>query len=178
MRIRFPLQAAMRDGRSAIIRPFTPEDTEALFEFFQGLPQEVRRFAWDRIDSWELVKAWGEELDHDKAVPLLALDGKKVVGDATIHYREGGPLRRVARVKWLLDPAWRGVGLGRTLIDCFIQMARHNGMRHLTCMLIKDLEVNAIETLRTLGFDSYTIPGYGTDPDGSQHDMVMMILRL
>jgi len=178
MSIRFPLQASLRDGRSALIRPFTAQDTETLFQFFGRLPQDVRRFAWDRIDSWEVVQRWGEELDYEKAVPLLALDGKRVVGDATIHYRDGGPLRLVARIKWLLDPAWRGVGLGRTLVDCFIQMARANGMRHLVCMLIKDLEADAVETLLTLGFESYVIPRYGTDPDGDQHDMVMMILRL
>ena len=28
------------------------------------------------------------------------------------------------------------------------------------------------------GFQGYTIPGYGTDPDGNQHDMIKMVLKL
>lgn len=175
---RFPQEAVLRDGRRLLIRPFTQHDTDALWDFFQRLPVEVRRFAWDRIDNRALIESWGRELDYGKVLPLLALDGTKVVADATLHRREGSPLRLVGRVKWLIDPAYRGAGLGSILINDFVRMARANGLRHLTCMLISDLEADAVETLRHLGFDAYPIPGYGTDPDGNQHDMVKMVLKL
>ena len=29
-----------------------------------------------------------------------------------------------------------------------------------------------------MGFQGHTIPGYGTDPDGNQHDMIKMVLKL
>jgi hypothetical protein len=45
-------------------------------------------------------------------------------------------------------------------------------------MLIADLEADAVRTLADLGFDRYPIPGYGTDPDGNQHDMVKMVCKL
>ena len=45
-------------------------------------------------------------------------------------------------------------------------------------MLISDSEADAVTTLRNLGFEGYTIPGYGTDPDGNQHDMIKMVLKL
>ncbi|HXO18857.1 MAG TPA: GNAT family N-acetyltransferase [Thermoanaerobaculia bacterium] len=175
---RFPQEAVLRDGRRLLLRPFTEHDTEALFGFFQRLPAEVRRFAWDRIDNRALIESWGRELDYDKVLPLLALDGTKIVADATLHFRKGSPLRLVGRIKWLLDPAYRGAGLGTTLINNFISIARWNGLRHLACMLIADLEADAVTTLRGLGFDSYLVPGYGTDPDGNQHDMVKMVLKL
>jgi GNAT superfamily N-acetyltransferase len=175
---RFPQEAVLRDGRRVLIRPFTQHDTDALYSFFQRLPGEVRRFAWDRIDNRALVETWGRELDYDKVLPLLALDGTKVVADATLHRREGSPLRLVGRVKWLLDPQYRGAGLGLTLVNKFIDIARRNGLRHLTCMLIADLEADAVATLKDLGFQSYLVPGYGTDPDGNQHDMVKMVLKL
>jgi GNAT superfamily N-acetyltransferase len=84
----------------------------------------------------------------------------------------------VGRVKWLLDPEYRGQGLGTPLVNDFIAIARSQGLRHLTCMLISDVEEDAVVTLRELGFDEYPIPGYGTDPDGNQHDMVKLVLRL
>ena len=148
---RFPQEAVLRDGRRLLIRPFTAGDTRALYEFFQRLPAEVRRFAWDRIDSWPLVESWGRELDYGKVLPLLALDGSRVVADATLHRRHGSPLRLVGRVKWLIDPEYRGVGLGTTLVNDFIRIARADGLRHLTCMLISDLESDAVETLSGLG---------------------------
>jgi GNAT superfamily N-acetyltransferase len=178
MTIRYPQEAVLRDGRRLLVRPFTENDVDALHEFFLRLPEEFRRFAWDRIDNRSLVESWGRELDYGKVLPLLALDGTKVVADATLHRREGGPLRLVGRIKWLLDPAYRGAGLGTLLVNNFIATARGNGLRRLTCMLISDLEADAVRTLQELGFESYLVPGYGTDPDGNQHDMIKMVLKL
>lgn len=175
---RFPQEAVLRDGSRLILRLFTENDTEALYQFFQRLPVDVRRFAWDRIDNRSLIETWGRELDYGKVVPVLAWDGHQVVADATLHRREGSPLRLVGRVKWLMDPRYRGLGLGTMLVNNFISIARSNGLRHLTCMLISDLEADAVKTLSDLGFQGYTIPGYGTDPDGNQHDMVKMIMKL
>jgi GNAT superfamily N-acetyltransferase len=178
MPIRYPQEAVLRDGRRLLIRPFTENDVDALYSFFLSLPAEVRRFAWDRIDSRALVESWGRELDYSKVLPLLALHGSQIVADATLHRREGSPLRLVGRIKWLIDPAYRGAGLGTLLVNNFIATARGNGLRHLTCMLVAGFEADAVRTLRELGFEGYTVPGYGTDPDGNQHDMIKMVLKL
>jgi GNAT superfamily N-acetyltransferase len=178
MAIRFPQEAVLRDGRRLLVRPFAEQDVDALYDFFMRLPEDVRRFAWDRIDNKALIQSWGRELDYARVLPLLALDGRKIVADASLHRREGGPLRLVGRIKWLIDPEYRGAGLGTLLVNNFISTARSNGLRHLTCMLIADAEADAVKTLTELGFASYLVPGYGTDPDGNQHDMVKMVLKL
>ena len=175
---RFPQEAVLRDGRRVLLRPFARKDVKALHEFFQRLPEEARRFAWDRVDSLETIERWGKELDYEQVFPLLALDGGRIVADATLHRRERGPLRLVGRVKWMIDPAWRNVGLGSLLVNHFVASARSLGLKHLSCILISDLESNAIEVLSELGFRSYAIPGYGTDPDGNAHDMTLMVLPL
>jgi GNAT superfamily N-acetyltransferase len=175
---RFPQEAVLRDGSRLLIRPFTAADADALFSFFQRLPEQVRRFAWDRIDSRALVEQWGLELDYDRVLPLIATDGHQIVADASLHRRHGSPLRLVGRIKWLIDPKYRGLGLGTILVNDFIRIARNDGLRHLACMLIADLESDAVNTLTGLGFQSYLIPGYGTDPDGNQHDMVKLVLKL
>ena len=51
MPTRYPQEAVLRDGRRLLVRPFTENDVDSLYEFFLHLPQEVRRFAWDRIDA-------------------------------------------------------------------------------------------------------------------------------
>ncbi len=175
---RFPQEAILRDGKRVLIRPFQPDDTDRLWQFFQGLPAEVRRFAWDNLEDRALVESWGENIDYSRVLPLLALDDQKIVADATLHRRQRGPLRLVGRIKWLLDPEFRGRGLGTTLVNDFISIARGLGLRHLTCMPIADLEEDAIQTLRGLGFQDYLVPGYGADPDGASHDMVKLVLAL
>jgi len=175
---RFPQEAVLRNGTRVLVRPFTGRDTEALWQFFQRLPQDVRRLAWDHIDDRSVVEEWGRNVDYYKALPLIALDGDRIVADATLHRRRGGPLRFVGRVKWLLEPQFRGQGLGLILVNSFISIARQNGLRFLTCMLFADVEADAVTTLEQLGFEKHLFPGYGTDPDGKQHDMVKLTLRV
>lgn len=174
----YPLQVSLRDGRRVLLRPFTEGDTRALAEFFHRLPLEVRRFAWDRIDDPAVVETWGRNIDYGKVFPLLAMDGPRIVADATLHRHESGPLRLVGRIKWLCDPEWRNVGLSTAIITQFISIARDNGLRHLSTLLISDLESRAIQVLSDLGFASHRLPGYGVDPDGGAHDMTFMIYTL
>lgn len=175
---RYPLEASLQDGRRVLIRPFAERDVDALHEFFMRLPAQNRRFAWDRIEDRATIEGWARNIDYAKTLPLLAFDGTKVVADATLHRRKGGPLRLVGRIKWLIDPEYRVVGLGSLLVNNFIGIARDNGLRYLNCFLISDLEADAVETLEGIGFTKYVIPGYGTDPDGGQHDMTKLVLKL
>lgn len=174
----YPQEAVLRDGRRVLLRPFNAKDTDALYEFFHSLPLNYRRFAWDNIDNRKLIETWGREIDYERVFPLIAIDGNRIVADATLHRRNGGPLRLVGRIKWMLDPEFRGVGLGTLLVNQLIGIARERGLRHVNSMLISDLEADAVMTLEGLGFASYVQPGYGTDPDGNQHDMTKLILRL
>ena len=175
---RYPQECALRDGRRVLLRPFAEKDVDALYDFFHRMPLEYRRFAWDNVDNRALIERWGRSIDYAKAFPLIALDGGRIVADATLHIRDGGPLRLVGRIKWMLDPEFRGVGLGGTLVNHLVKIARERGMRHVNAMLISDLEADAVHTLQGLGFTSFVQPGYGTDPDGNQHDMTKLILKL
>ena len=175
---RFPQEVVLRDGRRVLVRPFAEHDTGQLYEFFQRLPTELRRFAWDNIDDPALIENWGQNIDYSKVLPLLAINGHHIVADASLHCRDRGPLRLVGRIKWLIDPGYRGQGLGITLVNNFISIARDYGLRYLSCMPIADLEDDAVETLVNLGFQKFAIPGYGADPDGNAYDMVKLVLRL
>lgn len=168
---RFPQEAVLRDGRRVLLRPFTRKDVGPLHELFLRIPEETRRFAWDHVADRKVIERWGRELDYERVFPLLALDGGKVVADATLHRRDRGPLRLVGRIKWMIDPEFRGVGLGSLMVNHFIDSARAIGLKHLNCMLISDLEAEAIRVLSELGFRQHSIPGYGADPDGNAHDM-------
>jgi amino-acid N-acetyltransferase len=57
----------------------------------------------------------------------IAESGGRVVGVAGVEvYRDGALLRSVA-----VDPAWRGSGLGRTLVGRTLQLARDAGAREV-----------------------------------------------
>ena len=175
---RYPQEAVTRDGRRLLLRPFHRGDSDAFYDLFQRLPLESRRFDWNRIDDRSFIEFWAESLNYDQIFPVVALDGAKLVAEVTLERQERGPLRLVGRIHWLLDPAYRGVGLGTLLVHHITGVARDRGLRHLTCMLITDLEADAVRVLEGLGFTPYFFPSYGTDPDGNQHDMTKMVLEL
>jgi ribosomal protein S18 acetylase RimI-like enzyme len=77
-----------------------------------------------------------------------------------------------------MDPSYRGQGLGLTLVNNLISIARDHGLRHVGCMLLSELEADAIRTLRELGFSEQQALGYGADPDGNPYDMVKLVLKL
>lgn len=158
-----------------VVRPFQADDAAGLHDFFLGLPVDWRRFAWDRIESRRLIERWADNIDYDRVLPLLAFDGPRVVADASLHRRDHGPLRLVGRVKWLIDPEFRDVGLGTMLVNLLMDAARDMGLRHVTCMLISELKSDTIEVLKRLGFKEYRIPDYGVDPDGAAHDMSKLV---
>ena len=70
---RFPQEAFLRDGSRLLVRPFTAADTGALWAFFHSLPEEERRFAWDRIDNRALIEQWGVEPDIMGIGPIFAV---------------------------------------------------------------------------------------------------------
>ncbi|MFN8642149.1 MAG: GNAT family N-acetyltransferase [Candidatus Binatia bacterium] len=175
---RYPQEVALGDGRRVLLRPFTANDTQALWDFFHRLPEPTRRFAWERLDDRAVVESWGRNIDYGKVFPLLAFDGGTIVADASLHRRDGGPLRLVGRIKWMVDPEWRDAGLSGALVNQFISIARGEGLRHLSTILISDLEADAIRTLADAGFRPTVLPGYGADPDGGVHDMTFLVLKL
>ncbi len=175
---RYPQEAVLRDGRGLLIRPFAAHDGPALHNFFKALPLEARRSAWDPLDDPSLVEQWTQNIDYARVFPLLAFDGSRIVADMTLHRRNNGPLRLVGRIKWLIDEEYRGAGLGTLLVSHFIGIARREGLRHLTCMLISDLEKDAVEVLLQQGFEAHRFEEYGVDPEGEPHDMTKLIFRL
>ncbi len=174
----YPQEAVTRDGRRLLLRPLHHDDSNAVYDLFQRLPLESRRFDWNRVDDRGFIEFWAQNLDYEQIFPVIAVDGDRVVAEVTLERQERGPLRRVGRVHWLLDPDYRGVGLGTLLVNHSIGVARALGLRHLTCMLISDLEADAVRVLEGLGFEPYHFPGYGTDAEGKAHDMTKMVLEL
>ena len=82
------------------------------------------------------------------------------------------------RLRTMIDPEWRNIGVSTAIVNRFITIGRENGLRHLSTILISDLEANSIRTLTALGFNPIVLPSYGADPDGQVHDMTFLVLKL
>lgn len=174
----FPCEIGLKDGTRVFLRRLTEHDGPALFDFFQRLPVGLRRLAWDNVESREVVEGWAREINYDILLPIVGLDGSKIIADATLHYRKRGPLRLVGRIRWFIDPEYRGQGMAANLAGRMISVGRDNGLRHLSCLLAPRYEAYDVEALESRGFVSTPFPDYGTDPDGLPEDLTYMVCKL
>lgn len=170
----------LRDGRTLTLRPIRPDDADAFRVFMLTLasdtpwigsgPDEIKDVEWfqDRIEQftdragsrWEIAVS---EQHHAIVGDCMALPGSRA------------KFEHVAMIGIGIIEPWRGVGLGRMLMERTISWARESA-------LIDKLELgffddnNAARNLYTsLGFH---VEGVRTrairQPDGSYHDDVLM----
>ena len=89
----YPKEVTLRDGSKVVMRPVVKEDEVALYEFFKGMSKEDRLYLRDDVADREVIRGWMENLDYDKVLPIVAIDGDKIIADATLHSALASRLR-------------------------------------------------------------------------------------
>ena len=110
------------------LRPLVREDGTALAKFFARMPADERIMLKDDVTNPVVIATWCATLDPDKALPILALDGSRVVADATLHRDRRGWSRHVARIRLTVDPEYRRLGLGRAMVRELLVLAERLGI--------------------------------------------------
>src|SRR3989304_5771774 len=109
---RYPREIALRSGVMLVFRPMARDDVDRLWIFFQQVPPEDKMFFRQDVSRREVVQHWADTLDYGLVLPILALDGVRVVGDATLHRQRTGRKQRVGGGRGQLAPEFRHLGLG------------------------------------------------------------------
>ena len=161
-----------------LLRPMSVADQDAVSEMFcQQASDEDVRFLKEDIRDPELIAGWFADLDYDRVVPLLALHGDCLVGDATLHRRSGSG-RHIGELRIYLTKEFRGVGLGMQLLKELIEIGREMGL-HMLVAEVVSAELAVVKAFRKLGFVRHAeFDDYFMDADGGLHDVSLMVLPL
>ncbi len=175
---RFPVPVKLKNGTPCVIRPLTGRDEVKLQRFFQAVPEVERLFIKKRPTERRTVREWCRKTDFEKNLVLLMLHGPQVVGEVTLHQRQGGWKRHIGVVTVLTHPDYRGVDVAKILVDEIISVARHLGLRNLEAELNGERKV-AIRAMEQLGFHQlFRLPEYVLDMQSRAHDYVVMAMNL
>ena len=175
----YPKDITLREGTKVTIRPMTLEDSDALLRFFLKVAPEDRYYLKEDVTSPRVIKRWAEELDYDRALPLLAWVDRKVVADGTLHRTRTMARRHVGEVRVVVDPEYRNKGLGTSLMHELAKVAYENGLERLVFEAVAGKEDAAIKSAEYVGFAKLAIlPGHGKDLDGHPRDIVVMEMPL
>jgi acyl-CoA hydrolase/RimJ/RimL family protein N-acetyltransferase len=125
-------EAQLRDGREVRVRPTRATDARAMQELFYRLGEDdVRTRFFQKLTS--LTDEAAQHLcsvDYEDEVAFAAVvgppDHERIVGTASYYL---DPATGLADVAYLVDPAWQGNGLGRTLHARLVEYARARGVR-------------------------------------------------
>jgi L-amino acid N-acyltransferase YncA len=174
----YPKKISLRGGVKYAVRPLAATDEKAFHEFFKAIPEQEKIFIKHRVSEAKVIRNWCKTIDLGRILPLLALEGKKVVADASLHQQLGGWKRHIGRVSVLVHPEYRGQGLGRTLVQELIQIARSIGLEKIEAEFLGEQQA-AIKMFGLLGFRTYlTLQEYVKDMQAVRHDYVLMGLEL
>ena len=175
---RFPKDVTLKDGVKATLRPLRRDDEKDFHKLFLGIPEPERMFIKHRVTEIEAIRDWCKNIDYGRNLPLVALIGGKIIGDATLHQQLGGWKRHVGRVSVLVHPEFRGRGLARSLVGEIIGIARSAGLERVEAEFIGEQEA-AIKMFAMLGFSQLLrLEDYVKDMQAISHDYILMGLQL
>jgi len=170
----YPKEVTLRDGSKVILRVVVKEDEEALYQFFKGMSKEDRLYLRDDVANREVISGWMENIDYDKVLPILAIDGDKIVADATLHKNPHGWMRHVGEIRMSVAGSYRGRGLARIIAAEIFQQAVGFGLDKLVAEMLT-IQKNAQRVFTRLGFKEEAIlKDHGMDAAGKKHDLIIM----
>jgi L-amino acid N-acyltransferase YncA len=175
---RYPKPVRLKNGFLCTLRPLAATDEKPFHEFFQTIPEQEKLFIKHRVSDPNVIQSWCQSIDLGRILPLLAVEGNRIIADASLHQQLGGWKRHIGRVSVLVHPQYRGRGLARSLVQELIDLARQIGLEKVEAEFLGEQQA-AIKLFGLLGFRTFlTLPDYVKDMQAITHDYVLMGLDL
>ena len=168
---------ALPDGSRVVLRPLADGDTADLVDLFARASREDLEFFRDDAADPAVVGSWVDNLTLSRVFPLVAVVDEKIIGDATLHFRERYH-RHLAWVRIFLDRTYRRRGIGTLMLSGLVDVANRVGLQQLYVEVVST-QTRVIKALSDLGFQhEVTLRDYFITSQGDLLDMVILKLRL
>lgn len=153
------------------IRTPTPDDLDALLDFFERVPESERTFFKEHVLDRGTVEGW---VTTDRGRRGLAFDDDgRVVGYVAVVPHSGWS-DHVGDVRLVVDPQLRRAGLGRMLARWALVQAVQCGLTKLTVEVVVEQE-RAVAMFGALGFVAEgLLRDHVRDQDGELRDLVLL----
>lgn len=139
----------LRDGRTAHIRPVTPDDKDLLVEFYARVSDQskyYRFFSPMPVLSEKDVHRFTEVDYIDRVAFVLTLRGRMIAIGRYDVVKPGE-----AEVAFLVEDAYQGRGIGQLLLEHLAQAARERGVAKFVAEVLPD-NSRMIQTFRDAGY--------------------------
>ncbi|UCF31557.1 MAG: GNAT family N-acetyltransferase [bacterium] len=171
---RYPKEVELQDGSRVVLRPMIRDDEDPLIDFFATLTDRDRLYLRNDVSNARLIRSWFENIDYKRVLPILAVSGKRIVGNGTLHRRPFSWMKHIAEIRIVISPDHRKKGLARALAKELIDNAIDEELDKLTADFAAE-QKTALKVFSRLGFKKEaTMKNYVTDAAGNRCDLVVM----
>jgi len=143
----------LRDGRTTTIRPAAVDDAAQLLENVNAIGAEIVYLLTEQLGSdVEQEREWIREYDGATSVLLVAEVDGRIVGQADVQPGRYPKESHVGIVGVAIRDGYRGIGLGRAMMDRVLEWMRERGFKK-ACLEVFSTNEQAIALYRRLGFE-------------------------
>lgn len=151
------------------IRELEPADREALLRFYARVPEGDRTFFKEDVEDPAVVDAWA----RPGTARVVAVELGNVLGYVAVVPLHGWS-SHVGEVRVIVDPAYRGRGIGRALARRAVLEALELGLEKMVVEVVADQEP-AIGMFRSLGFEPEALlVDHVRDRSGELRDLMVL----
>jgi RimJ/RimL family protein N-acetyltransferase len=175
---RYPKEITLRNDARAVLRPLVPGDAEGLWEFLRQLPEIDKSHFHEDVESLPVVERWAKSVDYATALPIIAMQGDRVVGTVTLYRNRTGWKQRIGIVRILIAQDFRHLGLGTAMIREVRFLGEQAALNYLVAEVIAEQQA-AVRALERMGFEKAVVHRkYVNDRNGHLHDLVVLLYTL
>lgn len=139
------------------IREARHEDWRQIWPFFRDIVAEGETYAYPE----DLTPERAEELwtPGPQATTVVAIEGEQVLGAATVGPNRPGRGSHMATASFMVSPAARGRGVGRSLAEYALGWAAEAGFLAMQFNAVVETNTGAVRLWESLGFETVgTVP--------------------
>ena len=171
--IEYVTEKVLKTGQKVILRPIRPDDEPKVAAFHKELSEQSvrqRYFAFKTLDERtahdRLVRICADDFDHQIALVAETEDNSQIMGIARLTRFGNG---HIADLKMLIGDAFHGQGLGTSLVQELLEIAKKEGVQEVTGHLLSE-NSGMLHILKKFGFT------LNQDPNGT-HTFATIALK-
>jgi RimJ/RimL family protein N-acetyltransferase len=168
----------LRDDKKIGLKYLTREDFDLSLDFFHRQPEQDRVYLRRDVTRRSVIEDRIDEIEQGLSTVIVAVDEGRIVGDALLYAPKRGWFRKTGEIRFVVDVAFRGRGLGTLLAREIFMVAIKKGLRKLEadCM---ETQTGMMQVLQPLGFEREgTLKNFVVDMRGREHDLILLGMYL
>ena len=170
----YPRETRLPNGKTLELRLMDASAREDILAFGRAIPRHDQLFLRTDISDPKVIDEWLSNVDAGRTITILAYEGDRLAGYASLHHNEVLWTRHVGEIRTNVGPEYRNIRLGARLVQEIFEIAKDLGLKKITAQMTSD-QRGARATFERLGFrPEALLADYVVDTEGRTRDMLIM----